>query len=654
MEIITIPSGQLDRRLKTIPVSNSLKSEVRGLFETWVTNSGYVWTVSRFKDWKAFILGVKSGMNPKKIKPSWFATTPYGNLSGVYHNLTTYAMSSDKNFKAVINLLGIYTSISYDKVPEVEVQLALNEIQQLPVSIPGWLEDHFRKGWGSPRSIRNGNEGDVIPLPKSGRPMFKIQSPNPLSVVPCSGVQGGKLLKDILDIQESSLTEHSGLRALLDEAAGIKFDSRSPMTSCTHDEVGDLWFKGEPGLKVRFYAAPNLVLQRVLEPLKNSLLEFAKSLPWDCTHHQRRADESISRALKSGKVVYSIDLKKATENFPWRLQRIVLRRLLVGSPKKWVKDKSIHKTVTTLLDFADPWKIITALPQLLGRDLNRAELIFFVMCYVVEKGQWRVQSPSGPKDRLVTWTKGQPLGTGPSFPLFSITHGLVIWFLNHMTWNHEFYVLGDDVVILDTSLGKRYMRIAERMGMTISKNKTYTSSQLAQFAGKTYTRESSTWFSPWRLVRKDNKLDLAAYWYPGLVDDKDKSLVNFVLSLPEPWGIGRNPNGLSLDDRMTPELMLELLGKEKSIPATGVATWYKLTSKGQDHEKYMALLRYQLTPWCLNSTRVKYPSLLPLMEETVIPGAPFVVKQKDDPWTMGTVGFWKKFWKSHPSIHRGD
>lgn len=631
--ISQIPQAQVQRRVKTITLPKDLKSKVLQEVSGWVTHNGVVWTLGRLKEVKASVLSAKAG---NFQKPSWFKVTPYGNLSGCWGQLVGLSQRSNKDFFKVVSFLNIYTSWFYKEVPRCEIETAKKNIQSPPVELPKWLQPpdvlFQRSTWTGKDQEFSLPRGKITP------------SFIPISVQPPGGVQLKKVVKDILDIRDSSVYCIPQIQALIQRVCGLTLEPMHFTTSQHVDVVGDVWFKGEPGLKVRYYAAPNLVLQRLMEPLKDHLLELCKSLPWDCTHDQRKADESILQRLGKGENVYSVDLSKATDHFPWKLQRRVLGHLLFKPNGN--RTQAFRRLVYE--DPEDPWKLITKLPLEALHNLNYTQIVYFLVRFCVEIGQWRV---NGREDEVVSWTKGQPLGLAPSFPLFAITHGLLLYHLNHGRWDNDFFVLGDDVVIFKKGLYRSYMRTMSHLGVEVSAKKSFSSSRLAQFAGKTYVEKKSTWFSPWREITKENFIDLQQFWPPGLLQGEWKELADWVLSLPEPYGIGRNPFGLPLSTRLSPELVKELLmDTEKPVPSTVEPSFAKLWQDSPDWMKYSILKSSKLLPWTPDPNRIKVPtSMLSLMDGTEVSGCPFSCRKKRvDPWTLGRVGYWRKL---HDRLH---
>jgi hypothetical protein len=189
------------------------------------------------------------------------------------------------------------------------------------------------------------------------------------------------------------------------------------------------------GWKVRWIANPLRIHQLALRPLGLSLFDALRRLPWDCTFDQARPLVAIQRHLAQGKMAYAVDLTAATDQFPLSLQ--------IG-----------------LLEAVYPIKEHV----LLFRDLSR--------------GWWR--TPYGP----TRWVKGQPMGLYPSFPSFAFAHGMLLAYLNGNCHKDKFFILGDDVVILDEKLYRKYMVAIAEMGCPVDENKSICSSKLTEFAGK--------------------------------------------------------------------------------------------------------------------------------------------------------------------------
>jgi hypothetical protein len=268
---------------------------------------------------------------------------------------------------------------------------------------------------------------------------------------------------------------------------------------------GIIAFIQEPGAKLRSVASPYLVHQMALRHFGKSLYRFVRSLPWDCTHDQSKPFERLRESLCRGREISSIDLSSATDHFPLVVQLVAARCLFGNQPD-------------------------IALFECLSRST------------------WR--SPLG----NLRWEKGQPLGLYPSFGLFTLTHGLVLWHLNGCRHDDEFFVVGDDVVILKPELAQAYKDILRQMGVPWSPAKTVTSDQLCEFAGKVITQKGVIPQLKWREVSNDNFLDVCRLLGPrsrALLTSRQRKVFDLVKHCVQPHGLNFSFRG------STYQLMLE-------------------------------------------------------------------------------------------------
>jgi len=271
--------------------------------------------------------------------------------------------------------------------------------------------------------------------------------------------------------------------------------------------VGRVGLIQEAGYKLRAVANPGRVFQRVLEPLGDSIYSILKRLPWDCTFSQEKALPYLQSALAAGRTVSSIDLTGATDYFPLSLQEDVLRWLFRKDP--------------LLMD------------------------LFHDVC----TGTWLM-----PGHGQISWLRGQPLGLYPSFGAFALTHGLLLLGILGKEYNHEFFVLGDDVVILDTQLANEYMRILSILGCPYSDSKTIRSPKLCEFAGKIVTSTKVIPQLKWRVCSDDSFVDIIRLLGPqavSLLRPQQRQVISEISEVPEfLGGFGWNSNGKPLENRL--------------------------------------------------------------------------------------------------------
>jgi hypothetical protein len=111
-------------------------------------------------------------------------------------------------------------------------------------------------------------------------------------------------------------------------------------------------------------------------------------------------------------------------------------------------------------------------------------------------------------------------------------------------------VLGDDVVILSDELRDKYIAMLDRMGCPWSKEKSISSNELCEFAGKVVT---SSWVIPqlkWRKMSDDNFLDLCKLLGPRsrcLLSRQQRAVFDWAAHLCEPIGLNISLPGDNLE-----------------------------------------------------------------------------------------------------------
>ncbi|QDM55307.1 RNA-dependent RNA polymerase [Geopora sumneriana mitovirus 1] len=183
----------------------------------------------------------------------------------------------------------------------------------------------------------------------------------------------------------------------------------------------------EKGVKCRVIAIGDYFSQCVLTPFHELLAGILKALPNDCTFDQEAGFNRVLELSKVSSELYSIDLSKATDRLPLKLQRRLME-LLVGDDL-----------------IAELWAYILA-----DRD------------FVTDTGH------------KVRYAVGQPMGFKSSFPALALLHHVIVSdaALKAGVENFRDYViLGDDIVIASEVVAKEYMSSMESLGMVLSPNK---------------------------------------------------------------------------------------------------------------------------------------------------------------------------------------
>jgi hypothetical protein len=200
----------------------------------------------------------------------------------------------------------------------------------------------------------------------------------------------------------------------------------------------------EGSCKVRWIANPLLAFQALAEPLKVKLQEYSRiAYPEIEVDDQDRGRLTVVAWLQDHRTVWSFDCTSFTDRFPLILQTEVLHRL---------------------------------------QDMGIADQADYDVFHAVCAKSWS----STDLGRDVRWSVGQPLGFGPSFPIATLTHAIILDGLD-VKRSGLWRVVGDDVVIADPSLASRYKEYMHIIGVEINLTKSLISDNYAEFLGKLIT-----------------------------------------------------------------------------------------------------------------------------------------------------------------------
>jgi hypothetical protein len=236
----------------------------------------------------------------------------------------------------------------------------------------------------------------------------------------------------------------------------------------------------------------------------------------------------------------------------------------------------------------------------------------------LSRGKWLVNQAETP-GMIASWAVGQPLGLYPSFGVFALTHGLLLKSISKeqgLLDGEEltFRVLGDDVVINHCGVANSYLRVIRSMGIEVSPTKTLVSCRVGEFAGRVVGPKGPLKvykFSPSTLASPAGPLFSLGYLGLNLVTRKYRSLVRAWASMPEPEGLGLNPQGLPLEKRATEDFFRYFFrGKPpKAVSDTVVKSdrhWYnvsfwfpRVNKEGELNENSI----HTSTPWTLRGLR---------------------------------------------------
>lgn len=493
----------LTLRLSVVGVPKHTINPFAGLMVRWVTCSGEEWTVKRLKTVKQLAIHMRSGI-PYDCS---LAKNRHGDYKGVIGYLLRWALKSDDNFSKVINALMAYTHWTSSHTTKAQRKKFLQAVNATNRPVPRSLKDLIRR---STKRVIHSRTVETVPSPLlTWRGSSSKRAPTLFG----SKVQSDHLLYELMLVRNEETWEHilklwEPIYKWVFKGVDIHnlVDTLHEDCLTSHPMVaGEVHFLQEPGYKLRSIASPYRLFQVASEPLQKDLKRIVHSCPWDCTHDQGRAFKPVQEAIKGNRTVHSVDLSSATDFFPLELQEVVLQTIYgVGSP--WLQ---------------------------LFRDVSLSH-------YSSEIG-------------MIRWNRGQPLGFNPSFFLFTLSHGLLLYGLNNYKWDNDFFVVGDDVVILNDTLYRQYINCLRLLECPYSPDKSISSNKLAEFAGKLILPDLVLPQLKWRQVSDDNFIDLARLIGPRiqvLLSKRQNSVLNVFAHVPDfihPFGLNWSYQGSNLE-----------------------------------------------------------------------------------------------------------
>lgn len=538
---MTISRNYACKRLSALGLKQGHVHAIIDAVELWSKQSGVEWTVDRLKNLKTHLLHRLAGDGEETL--SWVASrggVPKGPFRRLYIDIDT-----PRKRARALNALMVYTSyVSTEVTPKqwrkfsgsVEQSVTTSEAESLEtLGFRVWFDTPGTKEALGIRPLHISPESWTawpdIPWESRGTrvPLF---GKDKVRTVAISAVDQWYRASESNPWVRWYFGAHPRLAQSIElSRAPVLSDwvQGEPREGC----VGKVSFIQEPGFKLRAVANPDPLVQLSLEPLKRGLLDLLKVNVRDCTHDQDSGVQEVQRWLADGEVVHSIDLSDATNNFPLSLQRLVLDAVCpVGAG---------------------------ASPLYYG--LNRGFI-------AAATGPWIVHDPIAKHQRVIRWTKGQPLGLGPSFPLFAMAHHALVQYAMSMLSHDnmvrsDYRILGDDIAIKGDALASRYRELLGIFGCPVSEAKCLVSNQVAEFAGKVILRDEILTTFKWRQVSDRNFLDVCrALGLPalGLLRPQQRVVARALASIPE-WygGLGFNPRGESLETRTLRAVELGLL-----------------------------------------------------------------------------------------------
>lgn len=485
--------GAICRRLHVLGVPAVYHKQFAVLIDRWVRCSGVEWTVKRLKSLKVDLFREKSGLGP--LTPA--AKRKSGGFKGVIGSLFRWARKSERNFHSVANTFMCYSLFKNQQLTDSQREKWVKAVsantyipnEHFISGFTAFMKDQYKNrkqsiGFTAPLLTRSGSDKKA--------PILGYRS------MPKNGSCLASMTYFKTRAHMDLWTRYGTLFAPVTEGVNVhtiyhSFDNDTSSSEYFDTVLGGrICFLQEPGLKLRAIASPYLVLQAALKPLGDALLGHIRTLPWDCTHDQTKPVKIVQSHLSNGRMVHSVDLSSATDYFPLEVQIIAMSAMFGNHPS---------------ID--------------LFTEISRS--------------LWLNHTIGS-----IRWTQGQPLGLYPSFASFGFSHGMILLYLLGKEYNGQFFVLGDDVVILDDELYAKYISTLDLLGCPYSPDKSLSSNKLAEFAGKVITSKSVVPTFKWREVSNDSFLDIVRNYgrkAVALLSPIQRKVVERVQHLVEPIGL---------------------------------------------------------------------------------------------------------------------
>jgi hypothetical protein len=491
-----------------LPIASQFSCEVN----KWSVNSGEEWTIKRIKSLKVDLLRMQAGLSPL----SHWVKKKNGSFAGSIGALFKFASLSERNFSRVLQAFMVYTMFQFKTATDSQLEKFTTAVESPSIPIDeDFLHDFCMKAkkftgrlnvarplWGNSLLLYRGSPTKTCPVME-----WELKRSQGEEVLRnCEFFRKPRSHSDLYSVYRllyAPVLKGLGLTRLYNR---LDYPSDSTIKINPEDiSGGKIGLIQEPGGKLRSIANPHLVHQLALKPIGDALYALAKDLPWDCTHDQTLPTQTLQNHLTKKLIVHSVDLSSATDLFPLEIQTSLLRSLF---------------------------------GPILDIDL----------IHLLSRSSWKY------KDDVIRWKKGQPLGLYPSFGMFTVTHGFLLWYLNGCIHNNQFFVVGDDVVILNDELFNKYIQVLSDWKVPWSPDKSLSSDCLCEFAGKVITSKQVIAQMKWREISDKNFIDLCSLLgirSRTLLRPRQKVVFDQIASLIKPFGLGFNPKGETLQDRIT-------------------------------------------------------------------------------------------------------
>lgn len=255
-------------------------------------------------------------------------------------------------------------------------------------------------------------------------------------------------------------------------------------------------FIPENGGKTRLIAILDYWSQMLLKPMHTAMMSLIKTYKTDGTFNQNLLFEKILGTKTN--YTASFDLRAATDRFPIEPQ-VTLIESLFGKEKR------------------DMWV-----------DL------------LIDREFWYTDNDKSYKS--VRWNVGQPLGAYSSWVTFSLTHHYLVHFCAATCRTpfkygnfDKYFILGDDIVIMDKVVAERYMDVMSDLDVEIHTGKSFIADgkHCGEFTKRLFLNQKEISPIP---ITQILSVQESLYNLPGLLESMQQRW-NLIGSLLELWAL---------------------------------------------------------------------------------------------------------------------
>jgi len=458
-----------------------------------ISNNGEEWTVARLKHMKVLFIQLLTDQ-----EPTWKWVAHRGGLpKGAFRSIFRYGLKHKDNpgrLAKVLSVLNYATSFVSPKLTNTQKKGLIEHINGQPL----WEDYGYVQRLAS--QLESRAKGFSRLFQKNYHEEFSFAG-----WTTSKAFMPGRISKTSHPWVASFLTDCIAPSPVANILRDMGIPNVNSHTDPLIRPVGNISVIQERGYKARVIAVPSAGVQVAFRPLHKALDKILKSLQTDCTHDQLSGAHWAKDKLASGCKMFSIDLSSATDNFPLELQLAVLKGL----------------GYTRVSEFTR-----------------------------VCRSPWQTHF-----GEVLSYTKGQPMGLYGSFSLFGLTHNLLVKHLG--ADKDEYRIVGDDLIISNETVAKKYLQVMRMIGVPISHHKCIMDTLYAEFAGFLVTPNSVI-----KPVKFPNSLvDPYAYVHivktlgrevPSIVPKKFQKFASVIARLPEEFGgAGYNPEGKSRLERVS-------------------------------------------------------------------------------------------------------